>query len=158
MNAAELIGLYKAKGMTLATAESCTGGLVAAALTAIPGSSAIFTNGFVTYANAAKAKMLGVPEAMICEHGAVSAQVAEAMAQGARQCLGTDAAISVTGIAGPDGGSAEKPVGTVWFGLATAKCCLSVHQLFTGNRDEIRAKAVVFALALAASAAKQKER
>jgi nicotinamide-nucleotide amidase len=153
MNASALIDLYKSKGMTLATAESCTGGLVAAALTAVPGCSAVFINGFVTYANEAKTKMLGVPEAILAEHGAVSSQVAKAMAEGARQCVGTDAAVSVTGIAGPDGGSAEKPVGTVWFGLATATGSLAQQQIFTGNRDTIRAQATAFALALAARAA-----
>ncbi|MDE2238581.1 MAG: CinA family protein [Rhodospirillales bacterium] len=157
MNAAELIELYKTHGMTLATAESCTGGLVAAALTAVPGCSAVFTNGAVSYANEAKTKMLGVPEAMITEHGAVSSQVAKAMAEGARKCLGADAAISVTGIAGPDGGSPEKPVGTVWFGLATAKGSLAEHQIFTGTRDEIRAQAVAFALGLASRAANPKD-
>ena len=134
MNAAELIALYKARNMTLATAESCTGGLVAGAITAIPGSSSVFTHGFVTYANAAKTEMLGVPETMLAAHGAVSAQVARAMAEGARTRAGTNAAISVTGIAGPDGGSPEKPVGTVWFGLATAKGSLAEHQIFTGTR------------------------
>ncbi|WP_298224965.1 CinA family protein [Acidocella sp.] len=153
MNATALIDLYKARGMTLATAESCTGGLVAAALTAVPGSSAVFTNGLVTYANEAKAKLLGVPQATLAEHGAVSAQVAKAMAEGARRCTGTDAAISVTGIAGPGGGSPEKPIGTVWFGLATAKGSFAEHQLFTGTRDEIRAKAVAYALGLASRAA-----
>ncbi|MBU6397910.1 MAG: nicotinamide-nucleotide amidohydrolase family protein [Rhodospirillales bacterium] len=153
MNAAELIELYKTRGMTLATAESCTGGLVAGAITAVSGSSAVFTHGFVTYANAAKTQMLGVSEAMLAAHGAVSAPVAQAMAEGARNRAHTNAAVSVTGIAGPDGGSAEKPVGTVWFGLATAAGSVSEHRLFIGNRDEIRAQAVAFALALAARAA-----
>ncbi|MBU6448169.1 MAG: nicotinamide-nucleotide amidohydrolase family protein [Rhodospirillales bacterium] len=153
MNAATLIDLYKTKGIALATAESCTGGLVAGAITAISGASAVFTHGFVTYANKAKTQMLGVPEAMLATHGAVSAQVAQAMAEGARARAGTHAAVSVTGIAGPDGGSAEKPVGTVWFGLATAESSFAEHQFFTGNRDEIRAQAVAFALTLAARAA-----
>lgn len=152
MNAADLVALYKSRGMTLATAESCTGGLVAAAITAISGASAMFTHGFVTYANAAKTQMLDVPEAMLASHGAVSAQVAQAMAAGARLRSGTNAAVSITGIAGPDGGSPEKPVGTVWFGLATALGSIAEHRLFTGNRDEIRAQAVAFALALAARA------
>ena len=153
MNAAELIALYKTKNMTLATAESCTGGLVAGAITAISGSSAVFTHGFVTYANEAKTQMLGVPEAMLATHGAVSAQVAQAMAEGAHARAGTHAAISVTGIAGPDGGSTEKPIGTVWFGLASAAGSVAEHRLFVGNRDEIRSQAVAFALALAARAA-----
>lgn len=148
MSATPLIALYKQKGLTLATAESCTGGLVAGAVTAIAGSSAVFTHGFVTYANEAKTQMLGVPEAMLAAHGAVSAQVARAMAEGARARAGVDYAVSTTGIAGPDGGSAEKPVGTVWFGLAGPGGSIAHHRLFQGNRDEIRAQAVEFALRL----------
>src|SRR5215475_8586330 len=102
----------------LATAESCTGGMVAAALTDIAGSSAVVERAFVTYTNRAKSQMLGVDPALIEAHGAVSRQVAEAMARGALAYSATDVAVSVTGIAGPDGGSAEKPVGLVWFGLA----------------------------------------
>jgi nicotinamide-nucleotide amidase len=148
MSAASLVSLFLAKGLTLATAESCTGGLVAGAVTAIAGSSAVFTHGFVTYANEAKTQMLGVPEAMLAAHGAVSPEVAEAMAAGARARAGVDYAISITGIAGPGGGSAEKPVGTVWFGLAGPDGATTHHKLFQGNREDIRAQAVAFALAL----------
>ncbi|MGE4482650.1 CinA family protein [Acidocella sp.] len=148
MSAASLVALCRANGLRLATAESCTGGLVAGALTAIPGSSAIFTHGFVTYANEAKTQMLGVPEAMLAAHGAVSAPVAQAMAEGARTRAGADYAVSTTGIAGPDGGSPRKPVGTVWFGLAGPAGSTAHHKLFHGNRDEIRAQAVDFALML----------
>lgn len=153
MNAETLLALYKAKGLKLATAESCTGGLVAGAVTAIPGSSAIFTHGFVTYANEAKTQMLGVPAPLLAAHGAVSPQVARAMAEGARARAGVDYAVSTTGIAGPDGGSAEKPVGTVWFGLAGPAGSIAHHRLFHGNREEIRAQAVMFALELLAKAA-----
>src|SRR5690606_36133902 len=107
-------------GHMMVTAESCTGGLVAAALTSVAGSSAILHGGFVTYANAAKTAMIGVPAALIDRHGAVSEQVARSMAEGARKTAGVDLAIAITGIAGPGGGSDEKPLGLVHFGLATA--------------------------------------
>jgi nicotinamide-nucleotide amidase len=148
MSAAALVALCKAKGLRVATAESCTGGLVAGAITAIPGASAVFTHGFVTYANAAKTQMLGVPEALLEAHGAVSAEVAAAMASCARQKSGADLAIATTGIAGPNGGTAEKPVGTVWFGLATPRGVTTYHHIFPGNRDEVRSASVDFALAL----------
>jgi nicotinamide-nucleotide amidase len=107
-----------AAGKTIATAESCTGGLVAGRLTNVPGSSAVFRYGWVTYANEAKTAELGVPAVLLAAHGAVSEEVARAMAEGALRASGADVAVAVTGIAGPDGGSAEKPVGLVWFGLA----------------------------------------
>lgn len=105
-------------GLTMATAESCTGGTVAAAMTDIPGSSAVFDRGFVTYTNEAKAAMLGVEPALIDKHGAVSEPVARAMARGALAYSAADLAVSITGIAGPNGGSAEKPVGLVHFAVA----------------------------------------
>jgi nicotinamide-nucleotide amidase len=108
-------------GATLATAESCTGGLIAQRLTTIPGVSAHYLGGVVAYANEVKERLLGVPRALLEAHGAVSPQVAEAMAAGARERLGTDLAVSVTGVAGPGGGTAEKPVGLVYLGLATAE-------------------------------------
>lgn len=148
MNAERLIAFYKARRLKLTTAESCTGGLVAGAVTAVPGSSAVFTHGFVTYANEAKTEMLGVPEAMLAAYGAVSPQVARAMAEGARDRAGVDYAVSTTGVAGPDGGSVEKPVGTVWFGLAGPSGTIAHHRLFHGDRQEIRAQAVDFALEL----------
>ena len=148
MSAAKLVALCRAKNLTVAIAESCTGGLVAGAITAIPGSSAMFTHGFVTYSNAAKTDMLGVPADLIDTEGAVSEPVARHMAQGARQRAGVDMAISVTGVAGPDGGSAQKPVGTVWFGLADAHGTTAHHRLFPGNRDAIRQASVEFALQL----------
>jgi len=147
--AARLVMLCRARNVTVATAESCTGGLIAAAITAVPGSSAMFTHGFVTYANAAKAEMLGVPPSLIASVGAVSEAVARRMAEGAKKRARVDLAVSVTGIAGPDGGSDDKPVGTVWFGLANRHGDITTHHhLFHGNRDEIRAASVEFALKL----------
>jgi len=154
MSAAALVAVCKAKGLRVATAESCTGGLVAGAITAIPGSSTIFTHGFITYANEAKTQMLGVPEAMLAAYGAVSSQVAAAMALGARTRAGAHLAVSTTGVAGPDGGSPEKPVGTVWFGLAGAQGVTTHHRVFPGNRDEVRLASVDYALALLQEGAK----
>jgi nicotinamide-nucleotide amidase len=133
---------------TVATAESCTGGLIAKNLTDIPGSSAYFLNGYVTYSNESKVRLLEVPEAMIREHGAVSAPVAEAMAVNARRLSHSDYAISVTGIAGPEGGTPAKPVGLVFFGLAYGGGC-DVHERRLGSemtREEIRDRARKFAL------------
>ena len=133
-----LAGLFRASGLTLALAESCTGGMIAARITAEPGSSAYFLEGNVTYSNAAKARLLGVPMELIEGHGAVSAEVARAMAVGARRAAGSDLALSVTGIAGPDGGTPEKPVGTVYLALADAVSCEIAHCNFPGDRDAIR--------------------
>src|SRR5450631_2020993 len=108
--AAELIKLCVERKLTIATAESCTGGLVAGALTEVPGSSAVLDRGFVTYSNAAKQQMLGVSADILREHGAVSRQTVEAMARGALRAANTDVVVAITGIAGPDGGSADKPV------------------------------------------------
>ncbi len=147
--AARLVMLCRARGVTLATAESCTGGLIAAAITAIPGSSAVLDRGFVTYSNAAKTELLGVPAGLINAVGAVSEAVASRMAAGAKQFAGVDIAVSVTGIAGPDGGTTEKPVGTVWFGLANRHGdVLTRHRQFPGDRAAIRAASVSYALTL----------
>lgn len=147
--AARLVLLCRARGVTLATAESCTGGLVAAAITAIPGSSAVFTQGFVTYSDAAKTDMLGVPAGLITAVGAVSEAVARRMAEGAKKRAGVDLAVSVTGIAGPGGGTPQKPVGTVWFGLANRHGDIATHhRIFSGDRDAVRAASVEFALKL----------
>lgn len=116
--AARLLERLRERSMTIATAESCTGGLIAGLITEIPGSSAVFDRGFVTYSNDAKATMLGVHADLIAEHGAVSAEVARAMAEGALVHSGADIAVAVTGIAGPDGGSPEKPVGLVHLAAA----------------------------------------
>ena len=116
--AAELVDRYKAAGLMAATAESCTGGLIAGLLTEIPGSSNMLERGFVVYSNAAKQELLGVPAKTLASHGAVSQQTAVAMAEGALRASRAEVAVSVTGIAGPDGGSAEKPVGLVHFACA----------------------------------------
>jgi nicotinamide-nucleotide amidase len=116
---ASLVRLLREKGWKLATAESCTGGLISSTITDAPGSSAVFTYGFVTYANEAKRDLLGVSEQDLAEHGAVSEPVVRAMARGALKASGADIAVAVTGIAGPDGGTPEKPVGTVWISWAT---------------------------------------
>jgi nicotinamide-nucleotide amidase len=116
--AADLVARYKAAGLMAATAESCTGGLIAALLTEIPGSSSMLERGFVVYSNAAKQELLGVPTETLASHGAVSAETARAMAEGALRASRAEVAVSVTGIAGPDGGSTEKPVGLVHFACA----------------------------------------
>lgn len=125
-------------GRMIATAESCTGGMIAAACTDLAGSSRWFERGFVTYSNAAKAEMLGVPVALLTAHGAVSEPVARAMALGAVAHSRATVAVAVTGIAGPGGGSADKPVGTVWFGFALDGVCSSECQLFVGDRAAVR--------------------
>jgi nicotinamide-nucleotide amidase len=141
--------MCRARGVTLATAESCTGGLIAAAITAIPGSSAVLDRGFVTYSNAAKTELLGVPAGLIDSIGAVSEAVALRMAIGAKQRARVDIAVSVTGIAGPDGGTPEKPVGTVWFGLANRHGdSFTRHKIFSGDRAAVRAASVTYALTL----------
>jgi nicotinamide-nucleotide amidase len=148
--AERLIGLYKKAGLRLATAESCTGGMVAAALTDIPGASAVFERGFVTYSNDAKIDLLGVLPESLAAFGAVSAEVAEAMAEGALAYSLADIALSITGIAGPDGGSALKPVGTVYIGLARKEGARFHYQCaFDGDRDDIRRQAAAEALRLA---------
>ncbi len=139
-------------GWMLATAESCTGGLIAGACTDLAGSSAWFERGFVTYSNAAKTELLGVDAALIERFGAVSEPVARAMAQGALLHSPAQVSVAVTGIAGPTGGSAEKPVGTVWFGwsLRGAGGALHTdteHRRFDGDRAAVRAQTVAHALA-----------
>jgi nicotinamide-nucleotide amidase len=148
--AAELLQACRARGETLATAESCTGGLVAATLTAIPGSSDVFERGFVTYANAAKSEMLGVPFWLIERHGAVSEDVARAMAGGALTHSHASLAVAVTGIAGPDGGTAEKPVGLVHLAAGRRDEAIRHERVEFGNlgRAEIRRRSVERALIL----------
>ena len=149
---ARLVEEAKARGMTVATAESCTGGLVAARITSVPGSSAVFLGGVVSYANAVKRDLLGVPLAVLDQVGAVSGECAEAMAAGARERLKADVAVSVTGIAGPDGGTPQKPVGLVWFGVAAAAGVRSERHQFEGGRDAVRQQACDRALALLVAA------
>lgn len=117
----QLADLFKRKGLTIATAESCTGGLLAGRITDMPGSSAYLLGGVVSYSNDAKIDLLGVNHASLEQHGAVSEEVARQMARGARERLNTDVGISITGIAGPDGGTAEKPVGLTWIGISDAR-------------------------------------
>ena len=144
-----LLALCRARRVTLATAESCTGGLVAAALTAIAGSSDVVDRGFVTYSNEAKTEMLDVPASLIESVGAVSEPVAAAMAAGAIRHSRATIAVSVTGVAGPAGGSAAKPVGTVCFGLARGgDDASSERQVFPGDRTAIRTASVAHAFAL----------
>jgi nicotinamide-nucleotide amidase len=144
--AESLLTACRSKGIMLATAESCTGGLIAAALTAIAGSSDVVDRGFVTYSNEAKNQMIGVPMRLIETHGAVSEQVAAAMAAGALARSRAVVAVSVTGVAGPAGGSAEKPVGLVWFGLARAgRPAITGREIFPGDRTAIRAATVAHA-------------
>lgn len=140
----------RAKGLTIATAESCTGGLVAALLTEIPGSSDVVERGFVTYSNAAKTEMLGVPAALIAAHGAVSREVAVAMAEGALANSRADVAVAITGVAGPGGGSAEKPVGLVQFACARrGRASVQVEQRFGDiGRAAVREAAAAQALAM----------
>ncbi len=150
MPAAHVAELLKKHKRTVATAESCTGGLIAKLLTDIPGSSEYFIEGVVAYANESKTRLLGVPAQLITEHGAVSRQVAAAMALGCRAKSGADFALSSTGIAGPAGGTPEKPVGLVYVGLADAHGC-RVEELRLDpalSRDEIRQRAAEGALCM----------
>jgi len=144
------------RGLKVVTAESCTGGLVAAALTAIAGSSDVVERGFVTYANEAKREMLGVPWDALLGHGAVSEPVARAMASGALAHSLADIAVSVTGVAGPGGGSADKPVGLVHLAAArTGHEPIAERHVFPGDRDAIRRSSVLTALAMVAALAER---
>ena len=141
--AAALLDRFRALGLRLATAESCTGGLIAAALTHVPGSSDVVECGFVTYSNDAKTEMLGVEAALIAAHGAVSEPVAAAMAAGALAGSIADVSVAVTGIAGPGGGSADKPVGLVWIGFARRGGAARTERcVFPGDRAAVRAATV----------------
>ena len=157
MRAEDILQIARAQGVRIATAESCTGGLVSAALTSVPGSSDVFERGFVTYSNAAKSEMLGVDATLIEMHGAVSEDVARAMAEGAVSRSDADLAVSITGIAGP-GGSEHKPEGQVCFGVAMAGRVTRVTTREFGaiGRSEVRAASVDFALSLLAGALIQK--
>jgi nicotinamide-nucleotide amidase len=146
MDIGQLADLLLKKGLFLATAESCTGGLISAACTDLAGSSAWFERGFVTYSNDAKTELLGVDAALIKEHGAVSEEVARAMVEGAIARSKAQVAVAVTGVAGPAGGSREKPVGTVWFGWSVGGAVTSERMLFAGDRAAVRAATVQHAL------------
>jgi nicotinamide-nucleotide amidase len=144
-----LLDACRARGVLLATAESCTGGLIAAGLTAIAGSSDVVDRGFVTYSNEAKADLVGVPPELIAARGAVSEEVARAMAEGALARSKATMAVAVTGVAGPGGGTAAKPVGLVWFGLARRGTpTLTESRVFPGDRASVREATVRHALAL----------
>lgn len=135
-------------GVHLATAESCTGGRMAAALTAIAGSSDCFNGGIVAYQNQVKHELLGVPESLLDQHGAVSEPVVLAMAQGARRVLHADWAIATSGIAGPGGGSIQKPVGLVWLAVAGPQLSVAVQHFFSGNREQIQISSVSIGIEL----------
>lgn len=135
-----------ARKQTLATAESCTGGLVGAALTSLPGSSAWYLGGVVAYSNALKIRLLGVPPEILEAHGAVSLETARAMAEGARAAVQADFAVAITGIAGPDGGTPEKPVGLVYIGVAAPHGTAAFKHHFSGSRADIRNAAAEAAL------------
>lgn len=156
--AVEVLDACRRAGLTVATVESCTGGLVAGALTAIAGSSDVVNGGLVTYSNAAKSALAGVPAAMIEAHGAVSPEVARAMAEGGRQALTTDIAVAITGVAGPGGGSPGKPVGLVQFACAGAggETVLRERRFGPLGRDEIRRLSVVTALEMLLEAARRR--
>jgi nicotinamide-nucleotide amidase len=143
-----VLSLAAARGLRLATAESCTGGMVAARLTGVPGSSASFIGGVVAYDDEVKRSELDVPERLLSEHGAVSAEVAAAMAEGARSRLGADVAVAVTGVAGPGGGTPEKPVGRVHVHAATPDSSVARMLDLPGEREQIRIRATVTALHL----------
>lgn len=148
-----LVDALAERGLTVAAAESCTGGLLSGALTAVPGASRWFVGGVVAYENRVKEELLGVDRDVIASHGAVSRDVALAMADGVRRRFGVDIGISTTGIAGPDGGTASKPVGTVWIGIADRGGCRAYHFRFEGDRDSVRGAAVVQAIGILASTA-----
>jgi len=136
----------EARNLRVAAAESCTGGWIAKALTDVAGSSQWFEGGVVAYSNAAKSSLLGVPAGLIAAHGAVSEPVVRAMAEGARARLGVALAVAVSGIAGPDGGTADKPVGTVWFAWASGRQTTAARELFAGDREAVRRQCVALAL------------
>lgn len=144
---AELVlELCRALGVTLASAESCTGGLVGARLTDVAGSSGVYAGGVVTYSNALKEKLLGVPAGVLAEHGAVSAETAQAMARGARERLGADVGVAVTGVAGPGGGTPEKPVGLVFVSAESPRGSVTERVVLSGDREAVRARAAALSL------------
>jgi nicotinamide-nucleotide amidase len=150
-----IIESYTVAKKKIVTAESCTGGLVGAALTQIPGSSEVMERGFISYSNDAKIELLGVPPDILADYGAVSAQVSEAMAQGALEFSRADVAVSVTGVAGPGGGTSNKPIGLVYIGLANREgAVFHYRNEFKGDRDDIRAQAMQEALNLLLSMVK----
>ncbi len=146
--AEDLVSLLRSRGLTLSTAESCTGGLIGGAVTAVPGSSDVFCGGIVSYSNDVKTKVLGVKEETLMAHGAVSEETAREMAQGSMSLLGTRTAIAVTGIAGPGGATPSKPVGLVYIAVADGPRVVVCRNVFEGDRDGIRRQAVSTACTL----------
>ena len=156
--ASRVIAELIARKAMITTAESCTGGLIAGALTSVPGSSDAVYGGYVTYSNEAKTRMIGVSEALLDAHGAVSEEVARAMAEGARMTAETDFAIAATGIAGPTGGSADKPVGLVHFAVASPQGVAHLRENFGDlGRDQIREASVIVALEMLLAAAAEEQ-
>ncbi len=155
--AGELLEACRRRGVRVATAESCTGGLIGASITAVSGSSEVFWGGIVSYQNAVKTSLLGVDEELLAKVGAVSQACAEAMARGAQRQLGAELAISATGIAGPGGGSPEKPVGTVWIGVALGAQVVAHQFCFSGDREAIRLLTVYEGLGMALKALEEGE-
>ena len=140
---AEVVGnLLRERRLSLSVAESCTAGLLGSRLVERPGASDFFWGGMIAYDDTAKIELLGVPEATLAEHGAVSEQTAKAMVEGARRISGSDCAVAITGVAGPDGGTEEKPVGTVWLGVGVGELIVAKRRNYVGTRDMIRARAV----------------
>ncbi len=150
-----LVQVLKEKNMTCATAESCTGGGVGYTITGVSGASAVFWGGVISYDNSVKRDLLGVPEEVLLTKGAVSPECAAAMAEGARRLLKTDFAVSLTGVAGPGGGSAEKPVGLVWFGLSSPSGVVTENKIFPGDREAVRTAAIEYALNLLLNSARR---
>ncbi len=155
--ATSLLAECRSRGLMLATAESCTGGLIAAVLTEIPGSSDVVDRGFITYSDDAKSEMLGVPAELIATNGAVSGPVAASMASGALQRSKATLTIAVTGVAGPGGGTESKPVGTVWFGLGVRDGTTTTeHQVLPGDRAAVREATTAHALAMLEAAVRSR--
>lgn len=144
----KIVALLKIQNQTLAVAESCSGGLLSHRLTNIPGSSAFFVGGVIAYDNSVKIKFLKIPPQTLHQHGAVSAEVALAMAKNVRKLFRTDLGLGITGIAGPGGGTARKPVGLVYIAVADVQQALVIHKIFTGNRRAIKKHAATAALKL----------
>ena len=157
MNAAEkMVAEFSSRGLVCAVAESCTGGAVGSAIVSVSGASAVFAGGVISYSNDVKREVLHVSASTLERHGAVSSETACEMASGARELTNADFAVSVTGIAGPGGGSAEKPVGLVWFGLAGRDGVRAERMILSGDRAEVRGAAVEHALEMLLEAAAEK--
>jgi PncC family amidohydrolase len=149
MNVAEkLVEILKASSLVCSVAESCTGGGVGSSITSVAGSSEVFSGGIISYSNEVKRDVLSVKEETLLKYGAVSRQTAEEMAEGVRKLLKSDLSVSITGIAGPGGGSEEKPVGLVWFAISTPDGTRAEKAIFSGSRDEVRKSAVTHALGM----------